>query len=146
MVSEDYKNWLNEAKWDLETSEILKNQKRYNSCAFFAQQAVEKLLKSALLFYNESPWGHSTRVLVIRLDDICNLDLSSLTHYASELDLHYIPSRYPNAHPNSAPHEVYDEIIAQKAIENANTIFENIFPIFEKKNNKEDINEKRNTE
>jgi len=146
MVSEDYKNWLNEAKWDLETSEILKNQKRYNSCAFFAQQAVEKLLKSALLFYNESPWGHSTRVLVIRLDEICNLDLSSLTHYASELDLHYIPSRYPNAHPNSAPHEVYDEIIAQKAIENANTIFENIFPIFKKNNNKEDINEKKSTE
>ena len=146
MVSEDYKNWLNEAKWDLETSEILKNQKRYNSCAFFAQQAVEKLLKSALLFYNESPWGHSTRVLVIRLDEICNLDLSSLTHYASELDLHYIPSRNPNAHPNSAPHEVYDEIIAQKAIENANTIFENIFPIFKKNNNKEDINEKKSTE
>lgn len=133
MVSEDYKNWLNEAKWDLETSEILKHQKRYNSCAFFAQQAVEKLLKSALLFYNESPWGHSTRELVIRFDEICNLDLSSLVHHASELDLHYITSRYPNAHPNSAPHEVYDEIIAQKAIENANTIFEKILPIFEQK-------------
>ena len=146
MVSEDFKNWLSEAKWDLETSEILKNQKRYNSCAFFAQQAVEKLLKSALLFYNESAWGHSTRELVIRLDEICNIDLSLLTHYAIELDLHYIPSRYPNAHPNSAPHEVYDEIIAQKAIENANTIFKNIFPIFEKKNNKEDINEKKSTE
>lgn len=146
MVSEDYKNRLSEANWDLETSEILKNQKRYNSCAFFAQQAVEKLLKSALLFNNESPWGHSTRELVIRLDEISKLDLSKLIHYASELDLHYIPSRYPNAHPNSAPHEVYDEIIAQKAIENANTIFENISPIFEKKNNKEDINDKKSTE
>ncbi len=103
-------------------------------------------MKSALLFHNESPWVHSTRALVIRLDEICNLDLSLFTHYASEFDLHYIPSRYPNAHPNSAPHEVYDEMIAQKAIENANTIFENIFPIFEKKNNKEDINEKKSTE
>ncbi|MHA1671733.1 MAG: HEPN domain-containing protein [Promethearchaeota archaeon] len=133
MVSEDYKNWLNEAKWDLETSEILKNQKRYNSFAFFAQQAVEKLLKSALLFYNESPWGHSTRELVIRFDKICNLDLSSLVHNASELDLHYIPSRYPNTHPNSAPHEVYDPIIAQKAIDNANRLFEKILSIFEQK-------------
>ena len=146
MVSEDYKNWLSEANWDLETSEILKNQKRYNSCAFFAHQAVEKLLKSALLFNNESPWGHSTRELLIRLDEINELDLSLLIHNASELDLHYIPSRYPNAHPNSAPHEVYDEIIAQKAIENAKTIFKNISPIFEKKNNEEDINEKRSTE
>lgn len=146
MVSADYKNWLNEAKWDLETSKILKNQKRYNSCAFFAQQAVEKLLKSALLFYNESPWGHSTRELVIRLNEICNFDLSSLVHFASELDLHYIPSRYPNAHPNSAPHEVYDELIAEKAIENANKIFDNIFPIFEKNNNKEFKIEERSKE
>jgi len=44
-----------------------------------------------------------------------------------------LPSRYPNAHPNSAPHEVYDEIIVQKTIENANIIFEKILPIFEQK-------------
>lgn len=146
MVSEDYKNWLKEANYDLETSQILKNQKRYNSCAFYAQQATEKILKSALLFKNESPWGHSTRELVIRLDGLTKLDFSSLTHNAVELDLHYIPSRYPNAHPNSAPHEIYDEIIAQKAIENANIIFEKILPLFDEKNKtKEDLNEKNNT-
>jgi len=69
MAPEDYKNWLNEAEWDLETAEILKDKKRYNSSAFYAQQAVEKLLKSALIFKNEEPWGHSTRELLIKSND-----------------------------------------------------------------------------
>lgn len=112
MAPEDYKNWLNEAEWDLETAEILKEKERYNSSAFYAQQAVEKLLKAALMFKNEAPWGYSTRELLIRLNQITEIDLSNLIHNAIELDHHYIPSRYPNAHPNSAPHEVYDKIIA----------------------------------
>lgn len=137
MVSNDYKNWLKEAEWDLKTSEILKNEKRYNSSAFFAQQAVEKLLKSALLFKNESPWGHSNRELLLRLNKLVKVDLSILLHNALELDLHYIPSRYPNAHPNSAPHEVYDEKIAEKAIKNAKMIFKEIkINLFEEINNK----------
>jgi len=140
MVSNDYKNWLKEAEWDLETSEILKDNGRYNSSAFYAQQAVEKLLKSALLFKNESPWGHSNRELLLRLNKIVKDDLSRLLHNALELDLHYIPSRYPNAHPNSAPHEVYDEKIAENAIKNAKMIFKEIkVNLFEETNEKRDL-------
>jgi HEPN domain-containing protein len=138
MVSNDYKNWLKEAEWDLETSEILKGKGRYNSSAFYAQQAVEKLLKSALLFKNESPWGHSNRELMLRLNKLVKVNLSRLLHNALELDLHYIPSRCPNAHPNSAPHEVYDKKIAENAIKNAKTIFKEI-----KVNLFEETNEKR---
>jgi len=126
MAPEDYKNWLNEAVWDLETAEILKEKERYNSSAFYAQQAVEKLLKAALMFKNEAPWGHSARELLIRLNQITEIDLSNLIHNAIELDHHYIPSRYPNAHPNSAPHEVYDNIIAENAISNAKLIFQKV--------------------
>ena len=126
MAPEDYKNWLNEAEWDLETAEILKEKERYNSSAFYAQQAVEKLLKAVLMFKNEAPWGHSARELLIRLNQITEIDLSNLIHNAIELDHHYIPSRYPNAHPNSAPHEVYDKIIAENAINNAKLIFQKV--------------------
>ncbi len=130
MAREDHKNWLNEAEWDLETSIILREQKRYNSSAFYAQQACEKLIKAALIYKNEAPWGHSNRELLLRLDEIVELDLSNLIHSAIELDHHYIPSRYPNAHPNSAPHEAYDDEITEKAIMNANLIFDRIRPIF----------------
>jgi HEPN domain-containing protein len=126
MAPEDYINWLNEAEWDLETSEILKEKERYNSSAFYAQQAVEKLLKAALMFKNEAPWGHSTRELLIRLNEITEIDLSNFIHNTLELDHHYILSRYPNAHPNSAPHEVYDNIIAENAINNAKLIFQKV--------------------
>jgi len=137
MAREDYKNWLKEADWDLTTAEILKERERYNSAAFFAQQAVEKILKAALMFKNEAPWGHSTKELLIRLNEITELDLSNLIHNALELDHHYIPSRYPNVHPNSAPHELYDEIMAKNAINDAKLIFEKVKSIF-KKNIKED--------
>lgn len=137
MAREDYKNWLKEADWDFTTAEILKERERYNSSAFFAQQAVEKILKAALMFKNEAPWGHSTKELLVRLNEITELDLSNLIHNALELDHHYIPSRYPNVHPNSAPHELYDEIMAENAINDAKLIFEKVKSIF-KKNIKEE--------
>jgi HEPN domain-containing protein len=39
-----------------------------------------------------------------------------LLRYARELDRHYIPSRYPNAHPSGTPHEAYDEETSERAL------------------------------
>lgn len=72
------------------------------------------------------------------MNKLVKVNLSRLLHNALELDLHYIPSRYPNAHPNSAPHEVYDEKMAENAIKNAKMIFKEI-----KVNLFEETNEKR---
>ncbi len=74
----DYENWLKEAEWDLETAKILNKQKHYNAAAFYAQQAAEKLLKTALLYKNESAWGHSVRELVIRWGKCSEIDISEL--------------------------------------------------------------------
>ena len=35
---------------------------------------------------------------------------------ARELDRHYIPARYPNAHPSGTPHEAYDSEASQRAL------------------------------
>ena len=142
MTRNKYKNWLDEAEWDLETARILKDQERYNASAFYSQQSVEKLVKAILMFKKESPWGHSTRELLHRLSEIMDEDYSKLIHLSSELDLHYIPSRYPNAHPNSAPHEAYDEMMANDAIDNAEEIFNNLRPIFEIEEEEDSENEK----
>lgn len=135
MVRDNYKNWLKEAEWDLETAKILKDKGRFNNCAFYAQQSVEKLLKSALIYMNESPWGHSASKLLLRLDEITDEDYSKLHHNALDLDIHYIPSRYPNAHPDSAPHEVYDKIMAEDALTNADIIFDKIKILIKEENN-----------
>jgi len=42
--------------------------------------------------------------------------------YARELDRHYVPSRYPNAHPSGTPHEAYDEVTSKRALRYAKKI------------------------
>ena len=45
-----------------------------------------------------------------------------LLRYARELDRHYIPSRYPNAHPSGTPHEAYDEETSERALNAAERV------------------------
>jgi HEPN domain-containing protein len=92
--------WLDEALWDLETARILHRERRYNAAAFYSHQAAEKACKALLYHINEAPWGHSVRELLTRYFTRVNVKPEEdLLRYARELDRHYIPSRYPNAHP-----------------------------------------------
>jgi len=45
---------------------------------------------------------------------------------ARELDRHYIPSRYPNAHPAGTPHEAYDSSVSERALKAAERILESV--------------------
>ncbi len=115
--------WFSEAEWDLETAEILYREKRYNASVFYAHQAAEKACRALLYSINEAPWGHGIRILLERYSEAKNREaLEELLSYARELDRHYIPSRYPNAHPAGTPHEAYDERISHNALEAAKVI------------------------
>jgi len=48
--------------------------------------------------------------------------LTALLENARELDLHYIPSRYPNGLPSGYPHQFYSQIMAEQALRAAETI------------------------
>jgi len=117
--------WLAEAKWDLETAKILHKNGRYNAAAFYSHQAAEKAAKAMLYSANEAPWGHSVRILLQRYykakGETAPPDILS---HARELDRHYIPSRYPNAHPAGTPHEAYDEKTSQSALQAAEKIIQ----------------------
>jgi len=117
---EEWERWFSEAVWDLETAEILHSARRYNAAVFYAQQAAEKAAKARLYFLKRGPWGHSVSQLLLN----GGVSDEDLLHCARELDLHYIPSRYPNAHPSGTPHEVYDERISARALECARRIVE----------------------
>ncbi|MEM0094119.1 MAG: HEPN domain-containing protein [Thermofilum sp.] len=115
--------WLSEALWDLETAEILHREKRFNASAFYSHQAAEKACKALLYHVNEAPWGHSVRELLARY--FSRLGVSppeELMVHARELDRHYIPSRYPNAHPSGTPHEAYDEEVSKRALSAAREV------------------------
>ena len=114
--------WLGEAEWDLETARILHREKRYNAAAFYAHQAAEKAAKALLYSVNEAPWGHSVRVLLERYFEARGEASEDLLRHARELDRHYIPSRYPNAHPAGTPHEAYDEETSRSALDAAEKI------------------------
>lgn len=110
--------WFEEALWDLDTARILHKEKRYNAAAFYAHQAAEKACKALLYHVHEAPWGHSVRELLLRYFKKLEMNPpENLMVYARELDRHYIPSRYPNAHPSGTPHEAYDEETSRRALE-----------------------------
>ncbi len=119
--------WLREALWDLETAELLYRARRWNAAAlaFYAQQAGEKAAEALLYSVNEAPWGHSVRLLLERYFERIGERDEMLLRCARELNRHYIPSGYPNAHPPGVtPHEAYDEEAAGKALEAARRIVE----------------------
>lgn len=110
--------WLEEAERDIETAEILYKNARYNAACFYAHQAAEKAVKAMLYNVNEAPWGHSIRILLERYIERTSSSLATcLIECARELDRHYIPSRYPNAHPSGTAFEAYDPKTAEKALE-----------------------------
>lgn len=122
LVRGESERWFSEALWDLETAKILHEQRRYNAACFYAHQAAGMAVKSLIISRNESPWGHGIRTLLERYSHISGEDVSSLLPRARELDRHYIPSRYPNAHPQGSPHEAYDEETSNKALRDAEEI------------------------
>ena len=122
-MRDEAKRWFSEALWDYETALILYRAKRWNAVCFYAHQAAEKATKALLYSVNEAPWGHSVRVLLERFFEVRGYEKrEDLLTLARELDRHYIPSRYPNAHPAGTPHEAYDEETARRALRAAKEI------------------------
>jgi len=110
--------WVGEAEKDIETAELLYKNARYNAACFYAHQAAEKAVKALLYNVNEAPWGHSIRILLERyIEKASSSQAISLLEYARELDRHYIPSRYPNAHSSGTAFEAYDSKTAERALE-----------------------------
>jgi len=122
-MREEWRRWIDEARWDLETARILHQNGRYNAACFYAHQAGEKAVKALLYGINEAPWGHSIRVLLERyIEKSGDRGAEKLLSYARELDRHYIPSRYPNAHPSGTSYEAYDPETSRESISYAQEI------------------------
>jgi HEPN domain-containing protein len=63
--------------------------------------------------------------------------LSRLLDQARELDLHYIPSRYPNGLPSGYPHQFYGKKVAQEAVIAAEKIFSSVRNFYQSQKEKE---------
>jgi len=120
---DEYNRWLNEAENTFKSAIVDKENGFYNWCCFKCHQAAEFALKGQLYGLGLTPFGHS---LTKMINDLKNqkIEITSILTSCKKLDLHYIPSRYPNALPTGSPFEYHDKNIAEEALMNAKKIID----------------------
>jgi len=116
-----HKDWLRQARRDLEHARHSVDNKEYEWSCFAAQQAAEKAVKGLYQKLGAETWGHAVSLLLSGLPSEISVE-ESLIDKAKELDKHYIPSRYPNFHPSGAPLDYYTKAEAERAIKYAEAI------------------------
>lgn len=114
-MSASYAGWLRQAQRDLEHAGRSLKDGDYEWACFAAQQSAEKAVKAVFIRANAIAWGHSVSALLQRLPAPW-VAPPELIDAARELDRHYIPARYPNAHPEGAPYEYYTRAAAARAV------------------------------
>ena len=115
------KDWLNQAKNDLEHAKSDLENGYYNWACFSAQQGAEKAVKAVFQKMGAEAWGHSVVDLLKELANSHKVP-DELIDISMELDKAYIPSRYPNALPSGSPYERFTREEARRAIEYAEKI------------------------
>mgnify|MGYP000008676130 CR=1 FL=1 len=115
------RDWLKQAKRDLESAEYALGGGFYEWACFLSQQSAEKAVKAVFQRLGAEVFGHSVAGLLQSLPENLKPD-SSFLDTAKELDKAYIPTRYPNAHPEGAPCDLYTEGEARRLIEYAKGI------------------------
>ncbi len=118
-----WRDWLAQAKRDLNHAVHACEDEDFEWSCFSAQQGAEKAVKAVFLYLHGESWGHSVFALLKALGD--KLEVSErLIEAAKNLDKHYIPTRYPNGFDSGMPGDYYTKKDAQEAIENAREIIE----------------------
>ncbi len=111
--------WFQQAGYDLKAARWNIEGGFHDTACFLAQQAGEKALKSLLYYLGARRAALLTHSLVEMTAHAAKRvpRLKTLLPEARELDLHYIPSRYPNGLPSGYPHAFYGRDTAEKAVE-----------------------------
>jgi HEPN domain-containing protein len=122
-VADRSKDWLKQAKRDLEQAQDSQNSERHEWACFAAQQAAEKAVKALHLSLNQEAWGYVIAQLMTGLPASVNVP-KELIEKGRVLDNFYIPTRYANGHPSGAPFEHYGPLQSGEAIQYAGEILE----------------------
>lgn len=116
--------WYDAARDDLAYARHAAGGGFHAPACFFAQQAAEKAIKA--LHYAagaRAVVGHSVRGLIESLSPP-EPSLTELLDMARELDLLYLPSRYPNGLDEGTPAEAFSKTQSTRAIEYAEAILD----------------------
>jgi len=115
--------WLKQAEADLKAARDSLSDGNHEWSCFQSQQSGEKALKAYL--YEKGYTSIVTHSLKELLKECSKLDASfnTLSTDARNLDMYYIPTRYPNGLAGDlAPTEFYEREDAEKCIKSAESI------------------------
>ena len=118
------RRWFQQATYDLKAAQWNIEGEFYDTACFLAQQAGEKALKSLLYYLGARRTALLTHSVVemVRESQRGVTTVRDLLGPARELDLHYIPSRYPNGLPSGYPHQFYGKETAENALRAAESV------------------------
>ena len=122
-MAERSRDWLRQAEVDLRQARSSVQGGFYEWAAFAAHQTAEKAIKALFQKLHLEAWGHAVGALVESLPAEARSD-PSLIERGKNLDLHYIPTRYPNGFERGAPTDYYTRSQAERAIADAEAILE----------------------
>ncbi len=106
--------WLEFAGQDLQMAELALTDGIYNQVCFHSQQCVEKCLKG--LIANQGKTPPRTHSIVDLLGLLPPEYLTDLREDLDQMDIYYIPTRYPDALPGSLAEGLPGKTEAQEAI------------------------------
>jgi len=116
--------WFQQASYDIKAARWNLHGGFYNTASFLGQQTGGKALKSLLYYLGSRRTALLTHSLVEMVQEAGKEvgSLLALLDRARELDLHYIPSRYPSGLPSGYPHQFYGKELAEGALNAADRI------------------------
>lgn len=119
---EEALRWLAAAREDLGASRHAAAGGFHAAACFHAQQAAEKAVKAVHFSHGaRAVLGHSVRKLI---ESLASSALTEHLSSARELDLLYIPARYPNGLQTGTPGEAFGAEQSSRAIAQAAAIVE----------------------
>ncbi len=123
-MSDAANEWLFFAKQDLQVAHILLHEEIYTQVCFHSQQCVEKSLKAVIAHQGHAP----PRIHAIT--DLLKLIPASLAATLPakiiQLDLLYMPTRYPDTLPGTFPDGLPNQQQAQETLEWAQEVLEKV--------------------
>lgn len=115
------RDWMEQAKSDLEHARKSITVGDYDWACFAAQQAAEKAMKALHMRRGAIAWGHSVLDLLEAFEGEYDIE-PALLDAARRLDRYYIAPRYPDAHPAGPPRRYYTEPEAKQAVADAESV------------------------
>jgi HEPN domain-containing protein len=121
---DEARRWFQQARYDLRAARWNVEGDFHSTACFLAQQAAEKALKSLHYYLGSGRPSLLTHSLVEMVRDGSKQvpELATLQEIARQLDLHYVPSRYPNGLPGGYPHRFYGTEMSAHAIQAASNV------------------------